>query len=57
MRTAIFFKRKKLKAFKAAVIGVVTLAVGFVLFISSFILLEPIAIVPDVHPYAIISMS
>ena len=33
MRTAIFFKPKKLKAFKAAVIGVVTLAVGFVLFI------------------------
>ena len=56
MRTAIFFNPRCLKAFKAAVMGVVTLAFGFALLISSFIFFEPIAIVPEVHPYAMISI-
>ena len=56
MRTEIYFKPRCLNAFKAAVIGVVTLAFGLVLLTSSFIFFEPIAIVPEVHPYAMMSI-
>ena len=56
MRTAIFFNPRCLKAFKAADMCVVTLAIGFNLLISYFIFFETIAIVPEVHPYAMISI-